>query len=170
MTDFAEHPDAMIRTAHALAARAHRDDVRPGPGGSDEPYLRHVERVAEMVDAVGGSPDMVAAALLHDVAEDHPELWEEERGRLDAGVVKHVEAVTRMPGESYPDFVERAAAGEESRAIKLADVRDNHGGLGNLPTGTAAERARAEKLRARYGAALKKLEPTEKLEQPEEPE
>ncbi|MFD6727512.1 HD domain-containing protein [Corynebacterium xerosis] len=158
MTDFADHPDAMIRAAHALAARAHRDDVRPGPGGADEPYLRHVERVAEMVAAVGGTPDMIAAALLHDVAEDHPELWESERTGVDADVVKHVEALTKRDGESYPDFVERAAADERSRAIKLADVRDNHGGLGNLPTDTDAERARAEKLRARYGDALERLE------------
>lgn len=158
MTDFADHPDAMIRAAHALAARAHRDDVRPGPGGADEPYLRHVERVAEMVAAVGGTPDMIAAALLHDVAEDHPELWESERTGVDADVVKHVEALTKRDGESYPDFVERAAADERSRAIKLADVRDNHGGLGNLPTDTDAERARAAKLRARYGDALERLE------------
>ncbi|MFD5867491.1 HD domain-containing protein [Corynebacterium sp. NPDC060344] len=162
MTDFAAHPDATIRAAHALAARAHRDDVRPGPGGADEPYLRHVERVAEVVEAVGGGPDMVAAALLHDVAEDHPELWDRERSGMREDVVKHVEAVTRRDGESYPEFVERAAAGEESRAIKLADVRDNHGSLGNLPTGTDGERARVEKLRARYGAALERLEEPEK--------
>lgn len=164
MTDFAAHPDPVIRAAHELAARAHRDDVRPGPGGADEPYLRHVERVAEVVEAVGGGPDMIAAALLHDVAEDHPELWEAERNGVPASVVKHVEAVTKQTGETYPEFVERAAAAEESRTIKLADVRDNHGSLENLPTDTDAERARVDKLRARYGAALKRLE---RLEEPE---
>ena len=158
MTDFATHRDAMIRAALALAARAHADDVRPGPGGTDEPYLRHVERVAEMVEAVGGTPDMIAAALLHDVAEDHPEIWESARAGLPADVVKHVEALTKRDGEDYADFVDRAAADERSRTIKLADVRDNHGGLDNLPTGTDAERARVDKLRTRYSAALERLE------------
>ena len=161
MTDFAAHPDATIRRAHALAAEAHRDDVRPGPGGADEPYLRHVERVAEIVEAAGGAPQLVAAALLHDVAEDHPEFWAVVRDGVARDVVKHVETVTRRAGESYPDFVERAAADGQSRAIKLADVRDNHRSLHNLPTGTDDERARVEKLRARYEKALERLERAE---------
>ena len=54
-----------------------------------------------------------------------------------------------------------AAADGQSRAIKLADVLDNHGSLHNLPTGTYDERARVEKLRARYEKALERLERTE---------
>ncbi|WP_196775438.1 HD domain-containing protein [Corynebacterium xerosis] len=158
MTDFAAHPDDTIRRAHALAAEAHRDNVRPGPGGEDEPYLRHVERVAEIVEAAGGAPQLVAAALLHDVAEDHREFWAVARDGVARDVVKHVETLTRRSGESYPDFVERTAADGQSRAIKLADVRDNHGSLDNLPTGTDDERARVKKLRARYEKALERLE------------
>ena len=99
--------------------------------------------------------------MLHDVAEDHPEFWAVVRDGVARDVVKHVETVTRRSGESYPDFVERAAADGQSRAIKLADVRDNHGSLHNLPTGTDDERARVEKLRARYEKALERLERTE---------
>lgn len=165
MTDFTEHPDAGVRAAHAIAARAHRDDTRPGPDGAAEPYLRHVERVAEVVEAVGGTPQMVAAALLHDVAEDHPEEWILVRDGLDGSVVTHVEALTKRDGETYPEFIERAAADRQSRTIKLADVRDNHGGLDNLPTGTDVERARVAKLRTRYAAALARLEADSAAEQ-----
>nr|WP_244465459.1 hypothetical protein [Corynebacterium xerosis] len=37
-------------------------------------------------------------------------------------------------------------------------MRDNHGSLHNLPTGTDDDRARVEKLRARYEKALERLE------------
>ncbi|WP_295627581.1 HD domain-containing protein [uncultured Corynebacterium sp.] len=158
MTDFADHPSDLVRAAHPLAAEAHRDDVRPGPGGADEPYLRHVERVAEVVAAVGAAPQLVAAALLHDVAEDHPDFWSRVREGVDRDVVKHVERLSKRDGEDYPDFIERAAEDADTRAIKLADVRDNHGGLDNLPTDTPEQRARVDKLRTRYAAALERLD------------
>ena len=55
--------------AEAYARAVHADDVRKGSGG---PYFEgHLVPVASIVGADGGTPVQVAAAYLHDAAEDH---------------------------------------------------------------------------------------------------
>lgn len=58
----------LIRTAADLAFEKHRGDLRKG---GDTPYVSHVWSVAAIVLEHGGDSDQAAAALLHDVAEDH---------------------------------------------------------------------------------------------------
>lgn len=58
------------------AREVHAADTRKGTG---EPYFEgHLAPVAETVAAHGGTPEQVAAAYLHDAAEDHG-----GQGRLD---------------------------------------------------------------------------------------
>ncbi|WP_448851256.1 HD domain-containing protein [Corynebacterium sp. 335C] len=149
--------DPQLARAWRLAAEAHDGQSRPGAGGEPEPYLRHAERVAAAVARGGHPPHVVAAALLHDVAEDAPEAWSRAAGGFDARVQRIVDAVTRRPGEDYAAHVARAGADGEGRVVKLADLRDNRGSLGNLPRDTRERRARVERLRARYDAALRDL-------------
>lgn len=59
-------PDLFARAA-ALAARFHFDQRRKG---TDIPYFSHVAAVAALVMEDGGSDTEIAAALLHDAAED----------------------------------------------------------------------------------------------------
>ncbi len=59
--------DLVVR-ASAFAAEAHRADLRKG---TDIPYLSHLWSVAALVLEHGGDDRQVAAALLHDVVEDH---------------------------------------------------------------------------------------------------
>lgn len=60
--------DLVVR-ARAFAAEAHAGDERKGSG---LPYFdAHLEPVAELVRQSGGSDVQVAAAYLHDAAEDH---------------------------------------------------------------------------------------------------
>ena len=60
--------DPLVRRAAALAAELHAGDVRKG---SDQPYFEgHLEPVARLVAEAGGTPVQVAAAYLHDAAED----------------------------------------------------------------------------------------------------
>lgn len=148
--------DRLVAVAVALATEAHRTDTRPGADGS-EPYIHHPLRVAASVRSQGASPEVVAAAVLHDVAEDHPELWAERRASLPDRVVTIVELLSRRDDETYAEFVERAAADPDSRLVKLADVNDNLGSLDNLPRDTKEQRARFEKLDIRYRAALETL-------------
>jgi (p)ppGpp synthase/HD superfamily hydrolase len=60
--------DLVVRAAD-YARHVHADDTRKG---SDEPYFDgHLAPVAAIVASDGGTPEQVAAAYLHDAAEDH---------------------------------------------------------------------------------------------------
>ncbi|HEY7072646.1 MAG TPA: HD domain-containing protein [Acidimicrobiales bacterium] len=58
----------LVLAAAAYAAEVHRDDLRKA---STTPYLAHLWSVAALVLENGGDDHQVAAALLHDVVEDH---------------------------------------------------------------------------------------------------
>jgi len=60
--------DILLTDAFEYAASHHRRDVRKGTQIS---YLAHVLGVASLVLEYGGTDAQVAAAFLHDVAEDH---------------------------------------------------------------------------------------------------
>jgi (p)ppGpp synthase/HD superfamily hydrolase len=60
--------DAELLTRAALAAaEAHKGQTRKG---GEVPYVNHVIEVAHLVAEAGGTPEMVAAAFLHDTVED----------------------------------------------------------------------------------------------------
>lgn len=64
-----EGRSALVTEAAAYARRVHEGDVRKGSG---EPYFDgHLAPVADIVAAAGGTEVQVAAAYLHDAAEDH---------------------------------------------------------------------------------------------------
>lgn len=107
-----------LEDVHEIARRCHEGQVdRAG-----RPYIEHPERVSALV------PSNVEkmAALLHDVLED-TDMTAEELLRLCVApeVVTAVEALTKREGESYEDFVRRAATNPIARAVKLADLADN---------------------------------------------
>ncbi len=58
----------LVMRATTYAATAHRGDLRKG---TSIPYLSHLWSVAALVLEHRGDDEQVAAALLHDVAEDH---------------------------------------------------------------------------------------------------
>ena len=59
----------LVSRARAYAAEVHAGDVRKGSG---VPYFEgHLEPVARIVRRAGGDSAQVAAAYLHDAAEDH---------------------------------------------------------------------------------------------------
>lgn len=59
----------LIRTARLLADVAHTGQVRKYTGA---PYIQHCEEVADIVAGIGRRAEVIAAAWLHDVAEDTP--------------------------------------------------------------------------------------------------
>ena len=60
---------ALVEQARAYAAALHAGDVRKGSGVSY--FEGHLEPVAQIVRRAGGDDAQVAAAYLHDAAEDH---------------------------------------------------------------------------------------------------
>ena len=61
-------PLSLVDASYLYAAEAHRGDLRKG---TSIPYLSHLLSVAALVWEYGGDGGQVAAAFLHDVAEDH---------------------------------------------------------------------------------------------------
>lgn len=91
------------------------------------PYILHPLRVMLAQD---GDTAMIVA-VLHDVVEDtrkDPEPYTFERLRAlgyPEEVLAALDCVTNRKGESYDDFVERAASNPIARKVKLADLEDN---------------------------------------------
>jgi len=107
-----------LTTAITLACAAHRGQV--DKGGAD--YILHPLRV---MMAMNTEQERIVA-VLHDVVEDSPhirlpEIEEAFGGRIAAAV----DAISKRQGESYDDYLERVAADEIARKVKLADLKDN---------------------------------------------
>ncbi len=128
--------DTHLSDAWFVAERAHRGqrDLR------GRPYMLHPLEVAADVTPYGWQA--VVVALLHDFYEDG--------GRGDLAdfppeVVAAVDAITRLEGETYADYIERVARNDLAAVVKVADLRRN---LATCPRAS---------LRERYETALRRL-------------
>lgn len=85
-------------------------------------YFQHPMRVAARCD----NDDEKMVALLHDTIEDTPVTAEY---LLQQGFPQHIVdgvlSVTKREGESYEDFVDRAARNPLGRMVKIHDLEDN---------------------------------------------
>jgi (p)ppGpp synthase/HD superfamily hydrolase len=107
-----------LEHAIAIAARAHAGKVDK----AGAPYIIHPLRVMLKMET---SEERIVA-VLHDVVEDSDTTLEDLRNEGISDVVVHaVDAVTMRTGESYDDFVQRAALNPIGRRVKLADLEDN---------------------------------------------
>ncbi len=121
---------ALVRGALSVARRAHGGQFRQT--GCDEiPFIEHSLAVADLLAESGYPEEVLAAALLHDVAE-HAEVEPESlRARFGDEVVGLVEALTEDPAiagyeERKKEHRERVAgAGPEAQAIFAADKAAN---------------------------------------------
>jgi (p)ppGpp synthase/HD superfamily hydrolase len=118
--------------ALAFASRAHGsiDQRRKYTG---EPYIVHPIAVAEIVKSVPHTPEMVAAALLHDCVEDTDESQEaiESEFGLDVGKLVYWLTDVSQPHDGPRSLRKRmdrshiANAPAAAQTIKLADLIDN---------------------------------------------
>jgi (p)ppGpp synthase/HD superfamily hydrolase len=118
--------------ARAFATEAHGaiDQRRKYTG---EPYIVHPIAVAELVRSVPHTPEMIAAALLHDVVEDTPETLAEIETAFGAKVAELVGWLTDVSKPSdgnrrvrkHLDLLHTAEAPPDAKTIKLADLIDN---------------------------------------------
>lgn len=136
---------ATLEDAIALAVQAHRGQKdRAGA-----PYVLHPLRMMFRVET--DAEKMVA--VLHDVVEDSDWTLDELRAEgFPEEVVTAVDHLTRREGESYDDFVRRAAAHPVARRVKIADLEDN---MDVRRTGTVTEKD-TERL-TRYHRAWRSL-------------
>jgi len=112
--DYNELYDCALR----IAIRAH--DGQKDKSGRE--YIMHPIRVAERCK----DPRAKIVALLHDTIEDTgvtPD-YLHSQGFPDE-IIEGVLSVTKREGESYEDFVRRAALNPLGREVKRADLEDN---------------------------------------------
>ena len=111
-------PTTTLEDAIALAVEAHRGQREK----AGQPYILHVLRVMFRLD---GEAERIVA-VLHDVVEDTGRTFDDLRrlGYPDE-VLAALECVTKREGESYDQFVARAASNPIARRVKLADLEDN---------------------------------------------
>lgn len=140
-----------LERAIAIAAEGHAGQVDK----AGNPYVLHPIRV--MLRLRTNEERM--AGVLHDVVEDCGWSIEDLRseGFSDA-VLRAVDAVTRREGETYDEFVARAAADPIGRRVKLADLEDNCD-LSRISHPVEKDFARIEKYRRAIGM-IRALEDT----------
>ena len=123
----------MEEEALKFATTAHGDQTRKY---NKEPYIEHPKRVAQTVQTVPHTREMICAAYLHDVVEDTPvsiQDVEEQFGKKVSALVH--ELTDQYTKENYQHLnrkerkqkeVERQSKmTSEAKTIKLADVIDN---------------------------------------------
>lgn len=134
-----------LERAIEIAARTHAGQVDKGGA----PYILHPLRV--MLRVAPGPQQIVA--VLHDVVEDSEVTFEDlEREGFSAEVISGLRAVTKVAGESYEDFVARAALDPVGKAVKLADLMENSD-LSRIAEPSQKDLERVEK----YGRAIRYL-------------
>lgn len=120
----------MEERAKRFAELAHEGQKRKYTG---TPYIEHPAAVADLVRGIPHTEAMIAAAWLHDVAEDTKitimEI-EAEFGPDVAALVDHLTDVSRPEDGNRKkrktiDLEHMATASPEAKTIKLADIIDN---------------------------------------------
>lgn len=139
---------AVMNLAHAIAVVAHDGQSRKGAG---EPYINHVERVA---DSLYGWK-LKSIAYLHDVIED-TEITFNDLNNI--GISKDISyavfILSRQEGQAYSEFIDRIIAYKsildiDIISVKIADIEDN---LRDLDT------TEFWSMRKRYMKALLRLQ------------
>jgi guanosine-3',5'-bis(diphosphate) 3'-pyrophosphohydrolase len=128
--DAAAERSDLVRDALAFARDAHDDQVRE-TGSGEMPFIEHPLAVAEHLAEEGFGDEVLAAGLLHDVAEHAEVELPLLRERFGDEVADLVGVLTESGSiESYEERKEEhrdriAKAGPEARAIFTADKTAN---------------------------------------------
>lgn len=117
----------MIKKAAAFAAKVHEGKVRKG---SDTPYIVHPYETAVIVSGMTLDPEVISAALLHDVIEDTEVTYEELRERFGLRIADLVKAESEDKSKTWKErkgaTIERLkTAGREEKMICLGDKLSN---------------------------------------------
>ncbi len=134
---FADQQASLLQKAIALAAAAHHWQKRK----KGSPYVLHPLR---MVCALNTEAEQIVA-VLHDVVEDtHWTFDDLRREGFPEDILQALDCVTERKGESYDDFLTRAASNPIARRVKLADLEDNMN-VRDLPEVTPKDALRLSK-------------------------
>lgn len=132
-----------LERAIAIAAAAHAGQVDKGGA----PYILHPLKVMLRMSTL----EERIVAVLHDVVEDCGISLDDLRKEgFSPEVLSAIESVTKVTGESYEDFVERAARNPIGRVVKLGDLEENSD-LSRIASPSWEDLERVEKYRRAIG-------------------
>jgi (p)ppGpp synthase/HD superfamily hydrolase len=132
-----------LERAIAIAAAAHEGQVDKGGA----PYILHPLKVMLRVNTL----EERIVAVLHDVVEGCGISFDDLRKEgFSETVLSAIASVTKVPGESYEAFVERAAQHPIGRVVKLADLEENSD-LSRIAQPSWEDLERVEKYRRAIG-------------------
>ena len=117
----------MIQQAARFAAKAHEGKMRKG---SEIPYIVHPLETAVIVSRMTEDPELISAALLHDVLEDTEVTFEELSELFGKRVADLVAAESEDNRKTWKErkhaTIERlASASREEKLLCLADKLSN---------------------------------------------
>jgi (p)ppGpp synthase/HD superfamily hydrolase len=124
MKEIYSHAIPLILTASIHATIAHRGQFRKG---GDIPYITHPLQVARVIAAetrYPTSPELIAAAILHDVVEDTPENVD----KFPEIVQQLVLLLSDLPGSHHDHriaAIERIRNHPDAIMVKMADRYSN---------------------------------------------
>jgi guanosine-3',5'-bis(diphosphate) 3'-pyrophosphohydrolase len=123
----------LVDSARDFATRAHGStgELRKY---TNDPYIVHPAEVAQFVESVPHTPEMVAGAWLHDVREKVPgvtaQMLRDQFGHTVAGHVEELTDITTLADGSRRERKRRECArletiSAQSKTIKLGDILSN---------------------------------------------
>ena len=113
---------SLVELAKAIAVRAHEGQVDKLGAA----YIGHPARVAGHARALGGSPEAIAAAWLHDVIEDYEVSAEDLRNSgIPETVIEAVQLLSKRPGQSLEEYCAAVRGNALALLVKQADLADN---------------------------------------------
>lgn len=131
---------SMTKKALKLCFDAHKEQVDK----SGLPYVFHPFHLADQME----DEDTTIVALLHDVVEDTEVTFADlAQMGFSQQVIGAIQAMTRLEGVPYMEYVARIRNNPIARRVKLADLRHNSD-LSRLDQVDEKALARVEKYRA----------------------
>jgi (p)ppGpp synthase/HD superfamily hydrolase len=128
-----------LESAISIAARAHEGQLDK----AGAPYILHPLRVMLRLNSF----EERVVGVLHDVLEDTDISTELLRASgFSEVILSALHSVTKRSGETYDEFVLRAASNPIGRSVKLADLADNCD-LSRIANPTTKDFKRLEKYR-----------------------
>jgi (p)ppGpp synthase/HD superfamily hydrolase len=107
----------------ALAAERHSDQLDK----SGKPYILHCIAVMNMIAQENPEDyELMAIAIGHDLIEDTKTTYIELTGLgCSDRIIKGINALTKRPGETYEEYVDRVMENNDAKMVKLKDLTHN---------------------------------------------
>lgn len=114
-------PDKFLDLAIKTAVEGHSGQFDKG----GNPYILHCLAVMHLVDS--NESEVRQIAVMHDLIEDVKTFTYQKLRELGFSerVIDGVRALTKVPGESYDEYLARVSANRDAVLVKLADLTHN---------------------------------------------